>query len=271
MTTATNAADTNNAQATQAAQASMADKLKAMGAIPPLALEKKHGDLFGQLIFGTAKRALGGECGDVLATAYAERTICDKAMYHAEGTVDAVKDGAVSAYTTAKEIMVDGYETVKGWVSGSAKEDAKKKVADDAETAANNQANVNRARFERQFEAIEKTVEYNAKWENGTGYFNHLVTNKDLQTSLNIGELAKCTDPHGRKMIIMQTSLGLLVIFARHVDDKTSYRVNADKDLIKEIEGFKEECTDSVLSAKGFDIIFGEADTETLAARLMKA
>lgn len=271
MTTATNnAADTNNAQATQAAQASMADKLKAMGAIPPLTLEKKHGDLFGQLFFGTAKRALGGECGDVLATAYAERTVVDKTMYYAEGTVDAVKDGAVSAYTTAKEIVVDGYETVKGWVSGSSKEDAKKKVADDAETAANNQASVNRARFEKHFDATEKTVEYNPKWENGTGYFNHLVTNKDLATELDIGQMAKCTDPNGRKMIIMQTSLGLLVIFARHVDEKTSFRVNADKDLIKEIAGFKEECTDSVLTAKGFDIIFGEADTETLAQKLMK-
>jgi hypothetical protein len=269
MTTAANAQDTNNTN--NAAKATMADKLKAMGAIPPIQLEAKHGDLFGQLFFGTAKRALGGECGDVLATAYAERTVMDKTMYYAEGTVDAVKDGAVSAYTTAKEIVVDGYDTVKGWVSGSAKEDAKKKVADDAEAEKNNQANVNRARFEKHFDQIEKTVEYNAKWENGTGYFNHLVTNKDLQTSLNIGEMAKCTDPHGRKMIIMQTSLGLLVVFARHVDEKTSFRVNADKDLIKEIEGFKEECTDSVLSAKGFDIIFGEADNFTLAQKLMQA
>ena len=266
---------TANAQASNetnnAAKATMADKLKAMSAIPPLKLEAKHGDLFGQLLFGTAKRALGGECGDVLATAYAERTICDKTMYYVEGGYAHAKEIAGDAYETVKEITVDGYEHVKGWFTGENKENAKKAEQDAAEAAANNQAGVNRARFEKHFDQIEKTVEYNAKWENGTGYFNHLVTNTDLQTSLSIGDVVKCVDPQGRKMIIMLTSLGLLVVFARHVDEKTSFRVNADKDLIKEVEGFKEECTDSVLTAKGFDIIFGEADSFTLAQKLMQS
>jgi hypothetical protein len=253
-----------NAQATEA-------KVAAMVAIPPIELDAKHGDLFGQILFGTAKRAMGGEIGAQLHKAYAERTCLDKVTYYTDGGVAAVKEVATDAYDTVKDIVVDGYEKVKDWVTGEGKEKAAKKAADDTESAANNQARANRERFNVQFEQIEQTLEYNAKWENGTGYFNNLVTDKDLQGSLDIGALAKCTDPNGRKMIIMQTGLGLLVLFARHNDENTSFRVNADKDLIKEVAGFKEECTDSVVTAKGFDLIFGEADTETLAQRLMKA
>lgn len=253
-----------NAQATEA-------KVAAMVAIPPIELDAKHGDLFGQIIFGTAKRAMGGEIGAQLHKAYAERTALDKVTYYTDGGVQAVKEAATDAYDTVKEVVVDGYEKVKGWVSGDNKEKAAKKAAADTEAAANNQARANRERFDAQFEKIEQTLEYNAKWENGTGYFNNLVTDKDLQSTLDIGALAKCVDPHGRKMIIMQTGLGLLVLFARHNDENTSFRVNADKDLVKEVDGFKQECCDSVVTAKGFDIIFGEADTETLAQRLMKA
>lgn len=253
-----------NAHATEA-------KVAAMVAIPPIELDAKHGDLFGQIIFGTAKRAMGGEIGAQLHKAYAERTTLDKVTYYTDGGVKAVKEAATDAYDTVKEVVVDGYEKVKGWVSGDSKEKAAKKAVDETEAAANNQARANRERFDAQFEKIEQTLEYNAKWENGTGYFNHLVSDKDLQSTLEIGSLAKCVDPHGRKMIIMQTGLGLLVLFARHNDENTSFRVNADRDLIKEVDGFKEECSDSVVTAKGFDIIFGEADTETLAQRLMKA
>lgn len=253
-----------NAQATEA-------KVAAMVAIPPIELDAKHGDLFGQIIFGTAKRAMGGEIGTQLHKAYAERTTLDKVTYYTDGGVQAVKEVACDAYDTVKDIVVDGYEKVKDWVSGDGKEKAAKKATDEIEAAASNQARANRERFNAQFEQIEQTLEYNAKWENGTGYFNNLVTDKDLQSTLDIGALAKCVDPHGRKMIIMQTGLGLLVLFARHNDDNTSFRVNADKDLIKEVAGFKEECSDAVVTAKGFDIIFGEADTETLAQRLMKA
>jgi hypothetical protein len=257
-------ANTNNAQATEA-------EVAAMVAIPPIELDAKHGDLFGQIIFGTAKRALGGEIGAQLHKAYAERTCLDKVTYYTDSGAQAVKEAATDAYDIVKDIVVDSYESVKDWVTGDGKEKASKKAADAAESAANNQARVNRERFNTHFEQIEKTLEYNAKWENGTGYFNNLVTDKDLQSTLEIGALARCTDAHGRKMIIMQTGLGLLVIFARHNDENTSFRVNADKDLIKEVVGFKEECTDAVVTAKGFDIIFGEADTETLAQRLMKA
>lgn len=246
-------------------------KVAAMVAIPPIELDATHGDLFGQIIFGTAKRALGGELGAELHKVYAERTLCDKTMYYVEGGYETAKECATDAYTTVKEIVVDGYESVKDWVTGNtqAKKDEKKAEESADAKAAANQAAANRARFAKHFDSVDRTVEYKKEWENGTGYFNHLITDKDLQTSLGIGELAKATDPHGRKMIIMQTSLGLLVIFARHNDDQTSFRVNADKDLVKEIEGFKEECTDAVVTSKGFDIIFGEADNFTLAQKLM--
>lgn len=257
-------ANTNNTQANDA-------KIAAMVAIPPVELDEKHGDLFGQLIFGTAKRAMGGEIGTNLHKAYAERTVLDKVTYYTDSGAQAVKEVATDAYDIVKDIVVDGYEKVKDWVTGDGKEKASKKVADEAESTANNQARVNRERFNAHFEQIEKTLEYNAKWENGTGYLNNLVTDKDLQGTLEIGALAKSTDTHGRKMIIMQTGLGLLVLFARHNDDKTSFRVNADKDLIKEVVGFKEECTDAVVTAKGFDLIFGEADNFTLAQKLMQS
>jgi hypothetical protein len=230
-------------------------------------LDPKHGDLFGQIIFGQAKATLGGETGKVLAEAYASRTTMDKVSYYTNDAVDAVKeasqatyDAAKEAATAAKEGVVKGYETVKGWFSSD-------KKADEKTEPAQGQAAENIARFNKIFDSIENTLEYNPAWANGTGYFNHVITDKALQTKLAINELGKSVDPNGRRMIIQLTGLGLFVVFAREAGDNTSYRCHVDDDILEEVDGLRDEIS-SVVTKKGFDILFGEDNNNTLGQRL---
>lgn len=234
-----------------------------------LNLEAKHGDAFGQLIFGQLKHTLGGENGKILAEAYASRTALDKVTYYTSGTTDAVKDLAGDAYdiakdgaTAVKDGMVKGYETVKGWFTN----EQKTEKAD--EPPKGEAANI-RARFTQIYNTIERSVEYKPQWANGTGYFNGIVEDTDLMTSMEIGEMVKSFDPtDGRAMIIILTALGLIVLFERYADKASSFRVNADEDLAEEVDGFREHCTQGVVSMKGFDILFGKDNTQNLGQLL---
>lgn len=59
---------------------------------------------------------------------------------------------------------------------------------------------------------IERFVPFDPKWNNGTGYFDHLV-NDDLE--LEDGEVVRFVDNMMRNGIIIGSPLGNLVIFER--------------------------------------------------------
>ncbi len=75
--------------------------------------------------------------------------------------------------------------------------------------------------FVRAFEKLSNEVEFKEGWKNGTGYFDGAVKDKVLE----VGERARCTDPHGRRMILVGTPFGTAVAFERYVDSEDSSKV----------------------------------------------
>ena len=59
---------------------------------------------------------------------------------------------------------------------------------------------------------IERTIDFKPEWNNGTGYFDHLVTD-DL--GLEDGEVVRFVDTMMRNAIVIGSPLGNLVIFER--------------------------------------------------------
>lgn len=66
--------------------------------------------------------------------------------------------------------------------------------------------------FQASFDKIETTIEFNKEWANGTGYYDHCVTD---ELHLVPGQLAKSEDEYGRRMIIVGTVFGNAVAFER--------------------------------------------------------
>jgi hypothetical protein len=94
------------------------------------------------------------------------------------------------------------------------------------------------SKFNTAFQVIKQVVVYNPAWENGTDYFDNLPKDELLRTAMNIGDVAKCIDSHGRHMLIKQTPLGLVVVFERYTPtaDRQVYAFNADE-RIQAIDG----------------------------------
>lgn len=67
------------------------------------------------------------------------------------------------------------------------------------------------------FDKVPTTVEYNPKWANGTGYFDHAVKGEHAP-KLEVGEMVKCETPapNLRQMIIVGTRFGNVVVFERY-------------------------------------------------------
>ena len=67
--------------------------------------------------------------------------------------------------------------------------------------------------FDKVYESTKKKVPYDSKWENGTGYLNGLCNE---MLGLKIGEVAKTVDGAERKILMMGTPYGNIVIFQRY-------------------------------------------------------
>jgi hypothetical protein len=67
--------------------------------------------------------------------------------------------------------------------------------------------------FDEEFNAITNSVLFDTKWNNGTGYLNGAV-HADLH--LKSGDRAKTIDDFGRKVILIGTDFGNIVVFERH-------------------------------------------------------
>lgn len=75
------------------------------------------------------------------------------------------------------------------------------------------------ALFQERYEAISLEVPYNPEWGNGTGYFDGAVKDPAVAALLPVGAMGRCTDEYNRKMILIGTSAGTVVIFPRYSDD----------------------------------------------------
>jgi len=65
--------------------------------------------------------------------------------------------------------------------------------------------------FELALENITAVVPFDPTWANGTGYFDGAVDG----LKLSIGEVVKSTCPTGRRLIIVGTVLGNVIVFER--------------------------------------------------------
>jgi hypothetical protein len=79
--------------------------------------------------------------------------------------------------------------------------------------------------------ANARPVTFNPLWANGTGYFDHAVEGAYAPT-LNAGEAVSATCPAGRRMILIGTPKGNVVLFKRYTDESSNrYAINASSAL----------------------------------------
>lgn len=70
--------------------------------------------------------------------------------------------------------------------------------------------------FNRAFDSIDNSIEFQESWNNGTGYFDPIVHNGPR---LVIGEQVKSETANGRRLIVTGTPVGNLVVFERYSAD----------------------------------------------------
>lgn len=81
-----------------------------------------------------------------------------------------------------------------------------------------------------------KEIPYNAKWENGTGYFDNAVYGKDAPV-ISAGELVKSISTGGRKIILIGTRFGNIVLFERYTDPESDVVVTNQPQEIEKLFG----------------------------------
>lgn len=82
--------------------------------------------------------------------------------------------------------------------------------------------------FNTVFARVEKALEFNPHWANGTGYLDHAAEGPEAPV-LATGEMAKSTDNFGRQMIIVGLPVGNLVVFKRYSKEDGIYTYNAPR------------------------------------------
>ena len=66
--------------------------------------------------------------------------------------------------------------------------------------------------FEKAFSAIANVVAFKESWKNGTGYFDNAVFDREINV------ISKSVDPNGRRMVLIPTMVGVVVVFERYPD-----------------------------------------------------
>jgi hypothetical protein len=108
--------------------------------------------------------------------------------------------------------------------------------------------------FEKAFKKA-KTITYNPKWENGTGYFSNAVSGEDAP-HLEEGEVVSTFDTIGRDMIIIGTVFGNVVIFQRYDNRRDIFSYNAPGDVEQLLKPF----LSSKLSPNAMSSLLGETN-----------
>ena len=85
------------------------------------------------------------------------------------------------------------------------------------------------ATFTAAYDRISNVVEFNPSWKNSTGYLNNAVHDKSITTT------SKTIDDFGRKVIIVPTPVGNVVVFERHSNGSSSVVVSNAPCAIEEL------------------------------------
>jgi hypothetical protein len=71
-------------------------------------------------------------------------------------------------------------------------------------------------------ERVQHTLPFDPEWAGGTGYFEALI--REELPSVKVGEVATSTDNYGRRLLIVKTRFGNVIVFERHSPDKDGQR-----------------------------------------------
>lgn len=84
--------------------------------------------------------------------------------------------------------------------------------------------------FSQVFEKIENVIEYSRSWENKTGYLDNAASIVNLKPA----EMAKSVDHNGRRIILIGTRFGTVVVFDRFIGQTNGgvYVTNAPRNYI---------------------------------------
>lgn len=83
--------------------------------------------------------------------------------------------------------------------------------------------------FNKKFE-ISNKIEFNPRWGNGTGYYDNAVSGEHAPV-LTPGEMVASLSDNNRKIIMVGTPLGNVVIFQRYNDNVSVYTCNVSRVL----------------------------------------
>lgn len=75
-----------------------------------------------------------------------------------------------------------------------------------------------KALFDAAFERTTRSIKFDPAWSNGTGLFDFAVYG-DKAPIVPAGSMFKSETPSGRRMLLVGTKLGNLIVFERHVDN----------------------------------------------------
>ena len=81
-----------------------------------------------------------------------------------------------------------------------------------------------------------KEIPYSKDWENGTGYFDGAVFGEDAPV-IPAGELVKSVSTGGRKIVMVGTRFGNIVLFERYTDEENNVVVTNQPQEIEKLFG----------------------------------
>ena len=95
-----------------------------------------------------------------------------------------------------------------------------------------------------------KSIPFMSTWANGTGYFDNAVKGKNAPV-IEAGTIVKSVDNFGRKIIIIGTRVGNVVIFERYTDPASTIVVSNEPKAINAILGSLVTADNGSLSTDG--------------------
>ena len=113
--------------------------------------------------------------------------------------------------------------------------------------------------FNAAFDRINYAIEFNSEWKNGTGYLDGAVTEEITAT-------CKSIDDHGRKVIMIPTGIGNIVLFERFKEGQYGIIVyNCPQTVEAILPGLSNKISDEILK----DILGSEYEPD-IGERLRK-
>lgn len=94
-----------------------------------------------------------------------------------------------------------------------------------------------KAIFDKAYEKANIELAFKGEWSNGTGMYDYVVYGAHAPV-VPIGQMARSSTPGGRKLIIIGSRLGNIVVFERHVVAKkkvmnVTYAVQATSNVMQ--------------------------------------